>query len=90
LKRILIKTRKQKKEVTKVVVAEVCVSSDTPPAFPHKITVLEKAIRQKGHLGSSTRKIVVSSPIGFFPLETILFFLHGLQSSLILETVIIP
>ena len=70
-------------------VEEVCVCSVTPPAFPHKITVLEKAVRQKGHLGNSTSKTVVSNPNGFFPLETVFFFLQGLQSVSILETVII-
>jgi hypothetical protein len=80
---------KQKKPVIKIVVEDEWVSSAAPPAFPQSIRVLEKAIRQKGHLGSNTSKIVVSSPAWFFPSETVVLFLHGLQSFTILEPVII-
>ena len=86
---ILSSTVKQKKAVIKMLVEDEWVSSDAPPAFPQSIMVLEKAIRQKGHLGSNINKIVVSSPACFFRSETVSLFLHGLQSFSILETVII-
>ena len=86
---MLSNTDTQKKEVIKMVVAEEeeLVISETPPALPQSITVLEKAIRQKGHLGSSIKKTVVSRPTGFLVSETAFLFLHGLQSFTILETV---
>jgi len=86
---ILSNTVKQKKAVIKIVVEDEWESSDAPPAFPQSIMVLEKAIRQKGHLGSNINKIVVSNPACFFPPETVFLFLHGLQAFSILETVII-
>ena len=65
---------------------EELVISETPPAFPQRITVLEKAIRQKGHLGSSIKNIVVKGPTGFLFSETVFFFLQGVQLFSILET----
>jgi hypothetical protein len=49
--------------------------------------VLENASRQKGHFGKSTSSKVVNSPSRFLSPETIFFFLQGLQSSAILDTV---
>ena len=84
------KTVKQKKEVIKIAAEDddVWVNSDAPPAFPQSIIVLEKAMKQKGHLGSNTSNTVVSNPNCFFPSETVFLFLHGLQSVSILEEVI--
>ena len=67
--------------------AEEWASSETTPASPQSIIVLEKAMMHKGHLGSNINKIVVKSPTGFFRSETDFLFLHGLQSFFILETV---
>jgi len=72
-----------------MVVEDEWVSSEALPAFPQSMIVLEKAIRQKGHLGNTINNIVVSNPACFLPLETAFLFLHGLQSFSILETVII-
>ena len=86
---MLSNTDTQKKEVIKMVVAEEeeLVISEMPPALPQSITVLEKAIRQKGHLGNSIKNIVVIRPACFLFSETRFLFLHGLQSVTILETV---
>jgi hypothetical protein len=63
---MLSNTSRQKNKVMKIEVEEEEADSDTPPAFPHKMSVPEKAITQKGHLGSMTNNIVVSHPSCFF------------------------
>jgi hypothetical protein len=50
--------------------------------------VLEKAMTQKGHLGSSIKRMVLNNPTGFFPSETCFLFWHDLQSAFALASVV--
>lgn len=87
---MLNSTIKQRIEVIRIVSGEryECVCSDTPPAFPQRINVLEKAIMQKGHLGSTIKRMVLNNPVGFFIPKTGFPLLHGLQSSCVLASVV--
>ena len=49
---------------------------------PQSKAVPEKAIKQKGHLGSKANNIPVNRPMAFFGLTSGLLVAQGLQSSL--------
>ncbi len=67
---------------------KVRCEASVPPS-PHNISVLENATKQKGHLGNKASKIPVNKPALFFLPIVSWFLLQGLQSSFVLESLII-
>lgn len=72
--------------VTVMVVEDVKVCcAVTLPASPQSIMVLEKAIKQNGHLGSNASKMPDNKLICFLGSAVVCFLLQGLQSFCTLE-----